>query len=88
VVEAFLDYVDGGRQVGLDPEKVRGDEFKALLRGVVDAIGQGVFAQEHTSCDWCDYTSVCGPKGLLERRRRYKVSDPRLQRVLRLKDVG
>lgn len=88
VVEAFLDYVDGGRQVGLDPEKVRGDEFKALLRGVVDAIGQGVFAQEHTSCDWCDYTAVCGPKGLLERRRRYKLSDPRLQRVLRLKDVG
>jgi hypothetical protein len=87
VVEAFLDYVDGGRQVAFDPAEVRGEEWKTRLRGVVDAIGQGVFAQEHTSCDWCDYTSVCGPKGLLERRRRYKVADTRLLRVLRLRDA-
>ncbi|HVR70875.1 MAG TPA: PD-(D/E)XK nuclease family protein [Vicinamibacteria bacterium] len=88
VVEAFLDYVDGGRQVAFDPAEAHGEAWKARLRGMVDAIGQGVFAQEHTSCDWCDYTSVCGPKGLLERRRRYKVSDPRLVRVLRLRDAG
>ena len=41
VVEAFLDYVDGGRQVGLDPALVRSDSFRALLRGLVDAIAQG-----------------------------------------------
>jgi ATP-dependent helicase/DNAse subunit B len=86
VVEAFLDYVDGGRQVALDPAEVHGEDFKARLRGVVDAIGQGVFVQEHTACDWCDYTAVCGPKGLLERRRRYKIADTRLTRVLRLRD--
>ena len=28
VVEAFLDYVDGGRQVGLDPALVRSDSFR------------------------------------------------------------
>jgi ATP-dependent helicase/nuclease subunit B len=88
VVEAFLDYVDGGRQVALDPAEVHGEDFKARLRGVVDAIAQGVFVQEHTACDWCDFTAVCGPKGLLERRRRYKVSDTRLTRVLRLRDGG
>jgi RecB family exonuclease len=88
VVEAFLDYVDGGRQVAFNPAEVRGEEFKAKLRGVVDAIGQGVFAQEPTSCDWCDFTAVCGPKGLLERRRRYKIADSRLLRMLRLRDAG
>ena len=41
MVEAFLDYVDGGRQVGLDPALVRSDSFRALLRGLVDAIAQG-----------------------------------------------
>jgi hypothetical protein len=87
-VEAFLDFVDGGRQVALDPASVRGEEFKSLLRGLVDAIAQGHFVQEPTACDWCDYTVVCGPKALLERRRRYKVGDPRVQRVLRLKDIG
>ena len=40
VVEAFLDYVDGGRQVAFDPEHVTGTAFRALLRGLVDAIAQ------------------------------------------------
>lgn len=88
VVEAFLDYVDGGRQVALDPASVRSESFRALLRGLVDAIAQGIFLQEPSSCDWCEYTAVCGPKGLLERRRRYKISDPLVQRVLRLRDIG
>jgi len=87
VVEAFLDFVDGGRQVGFDPERVRGPEFQELLRGLVDAIAEGSFVQEPTACDWCDFTAVCGPKGLIDARRRYKLSDLRVQRVLRLRDV-
>ena len=33
VADAFLDYVDGGRQVAFDPAALKGDEFRALLRG-------------------------------------------------------
>jgi hypothetical protein len=88
VVEAFLDYVDGGRQVAFDPAEVKTEAWRERLRALLDAMGQGVFVQEHTSCDWCDYTVVCGPRGLMERRRRYKVADPRLLRVLRLRDAG
>ena len=87
VVEAFLDFVDGGRQVSFDPERVRGREFQDLLRGLVDAIAEGSFVQEPTACDWCDFTAVCGPKGLIDARRRHKLSDLRIQRVLRLRDV-
>jgi ATP-dependent helicase/DNAse subunit B len=88
VTEAFLDYVDGGRQVSLDTAALKGDGFRALLRGLVDAIAQGHFVQEHTACEWCDFTAVCGPRPLLERRRRYKIGDTRVQRVLRMRDVG
>ncbi len=88
VTEAFLDYVDGGRQVSLDTAALKGDGFRSLLRGLVDAIAQGHFVQEHTACEWCDFTAVCGPRPLLERRRRYKVNDARVQRVLRMRDVG
>jgi len=87
VVEAFLDYVDGGRQVGLDPALVRSESFRALLRGLVDAIGKGVFVQEPTACEWCDYKVVCGPTPLLKRRRQIKIGDPRIQAVLKLRDV-
>jgi ATP-dependent helicase/nuclease subunit B len=88
VVEAFLDYVDGGRQVAVDPDVVRSEGWKALLRGLVDSIGQGIFVQEPTACEWCDFTAVCGPRPLLERRRQIKRSDPQLIRVLRLRDMG
>jgi len=88
VVEAFLDYVDGGRQVAVDPAVVGTDSWKALIRGLVDSIGQGVFVQEPTACEWCDFTAVCGPRPLLERRRQIKRSDPQLIRVLRLRDLG
>ena len=87
MVEAFLDYVDGGRQVGLDPALVRSDSFRALLRGLVDAIGKGVFVQEPTACEWCAYKVVCGPAPLLRGRRQIKIGDPRIQAVLRLRDV-
>jgi ATP-dependent helicase/nuclease subunit B len=88
VTDAFLDYVDGGRQVALDTAALKGDKFRGLLRGLVDAIAQGSFVQEHTSCRFCDYKVVCGPAPLLEVRRRFKVNDARVQRVLRLRDVG
>ena len=88
VVEAFLDFVDGGRQVSFDPDRVKGREFQELLRGLVDAIAEGSFVQEPTACDWCDFRAVCGPKGLIDARRRYKLADLRIQRVLRLRDVG
>jgi RecB family exonuclease len=87
VVEAFLDYVDGGRQVGVDPDAVRSDSFKGLLRGLVEAIAKGHFVQEPAACEWCDFKAVCGPTPLLQRRRQFKLGDPRVQAVLRLRDV-
>jgi RecB family exonuclease len=87
VTEAFLDYVDGGRQVAFTPKDVTGEEFKRFLRQMLDVIGGGVFAQEPTSCDFCDFTAACGPKGLIERRRFYKLGDPNLRRAMGLKDV-
>jgi RecB family exonuclease len=87
VVQAFLDYVDGGRQVALDLAAVRGESFRLLLRGLVDSIAAGVFVQEPSVCDWCDFTAVCGPKPLLQQRRRYKLRDPRLQLALKLKGL-
>jgi RecB family exonuclease len=88
VREAFLDFVDAGRQVAFDPERVHGPELKELLREMVDAIADGVFVQEPSSCDFCDFTEVCGPKGLLERRRAFKAGDSRLHRILRLRDYA
>jgi ATP-dependent helicase/DNAse subunit B len=88
VVHAFLDYVDGGRQVAFRPELVQGNEFKALLRDLVSLVGRGVFVQEPSACDFCDFTAVCGPKGLLQRRQAYKVRDRALQDYLRLRDVS
>ena len=61
VADAFLDYVDGGRQVPLDPAALKGEKFRELLRGMVDAIASGTFVQEHTAADFCDYKAVCGP---------------------------
>jgi RecB family exonuclease len=88
VTDAFLDYVDGGRQVAVDPAVVKSEDFKKLLKGLVDAIASGLFVQEPSVCAWCDFTSVCGPKPLLDRRRQIKSGDPNLIRVLRLKDIG
>jgi RecB family exonuclease len=88
VVDAFLDYVDGGRQVAFRPEHVTGPAFRALLRDLVDLVARGVFVQEPSACDFCDFTVVCGPKGLLQRRRAYKLRDPSLQAYLRLRDIG
>jgi RecB family exonuclease len=87
VVDAFLDYVDGGRQVALDPAAVKRPAFRELLRGITDAIGDGLFLQEPSACEWCDYTAICGPQPLIRRRRQIKIRDARVQRVLRLRDV-
>jgi ATP-dependent helicase/nuclease subunit B len=88
VESAFLDYVDGGRQVAFRPELVTGPKFKALLRELVDLVTKGVFVQEPTACDFCDFTVVCGPKGLLQRRQIYKQRDLSLLAYLRLRDIA
>jgi RecB family exonuclease len=88
VVEAFLDYVDGGRQVAFDPAAARGEAFRTVVESLVGLIAGGVFVQEPSACDWCDFTSVCGPKGLLQRRQQIKVRDPALLSYLRLRDLG
>jgi ATP-dependent helicase/nuclease subunit B len=88
VVDAFLDYVDGGRRLAVNPATVKGQEFQTLLRGLVDAIGQGIFAQEPSSCGWCDFTAVCGPSALLRARLQRKARDPRLRAVQRLREIG
>ena len=88
VVDAFLDYVDGGRQVAFRPDLAQGPEFRDLLRRLVDLVARGVFVQEPTACDFCDFTAVCGPKALLQRRQAIKVRDRALQEFLRLRDVS
>ena len=88
VVEAFLDYVDGGRQVAFDPGAAGGETFRAILRRLVDLIASGAFVQEPAACDWCDFTVVCGPKVLLQRRQQIKARDATLQSYLRLRDLG
>ena len=88
VVDAFLDYVDGGRQVAFRPDLAQGPEFRDLLRRLVDLVARGVFVQEPSACDFCDFTSVCGPKALLQRRQAIKVRDRALQEFLRLRDVS
>jgi len=87
VVEAFLDYVDGGRQVALDLAAVKSEGFRALLRGLVDGIAAGIFVQEPAVCEWCNFTAVCGPKGLITQRRLRKRGDARVQHALRLKNL-
>jgi RecB family exonuclease len=88
VVDAFLDYVDGGRQVAFRPDLAEGPEFRDLLRKLVDLVARGVFVQEPSACDFCDFTAVCGPKPLLRRRQAIKVRDRALQEYLRLRDVS
>ena len=87
VSEAFLDYVDGGRRVDFDPSAVETETFRKGLDSLVQAIAQGLFVQEPASCDYCDFTEACGPKGLLVTRRNSKRGDPFVQRVLRLRDL-
>jgi RecB family exonuclease len=88
VVDAFLYYVDGGRQVAFRPDLAHGPEFRDLLRRLVDLVARGVFVQEPSACDFCDFTAVCGPKALLQRRQAIKVRDRSLQEYLRLRDVS
>jgi len=88
VVDAFLDYVDGGRQVAFRPDLAQGPEFRDLLRRLVDLVARGVFVQEPSACDFCDFTAVCGPKPLLQRRQTIKARDRSLQEYLRLRDVS
>ncbi len=88
VVDAFLDYVDGGRQVAFRPDLAEGPEFRDLLRRLVGLVARGVFVQEPSACDYCDFTVVCGPKALLQRRQAIKVRDRALQEYLRLRDVS
>jgi RecB family exonuclease len=87
VSEAFLDFVDGGRRVGFEPAVAGSEDFRSLLGSLADALAQGLFVQEPSACEFCDYTGVCGPRPLLEIRRRFKRGDPKLQRYLRLRDV-
>jgi ATP-dependent helicase/nuclease subunit B len=87
VTEAFLDYVDAGRQVAFDPAVARGDTLRDLLGSLVDLIAGGVFVQEPAACDWCDFKPVCGPRGLLQRRQQIKIRDRNLQSYLRLRDI-
>ena len=61
MVEAFLDYVDGGRQVGLDPALVRSDSFRGCCAAWWTRSAMGVFAQEPTACECATFKVVCGP---------------------------
>ncbi len=86
VSRAFLDYVDGGRDVVFDLKALGDEAFTTRLRDMVDAIASGHFVQEPAACTWCDFKAVCGPQPHLELRRIYKLNDPRVRSVLRLRD--
>jgi RecB family exonuclease len=88
VVEAFLDYVNAGRQVGFDPAKATSATFRALLLHVTNLMGHGVFMQEPAACTFCDFTSVCGPTTVLESRKRRRRLDPVVQNVAGLKQFS
>ena len=86
VVEAFLDYVNAGRQVAFIPAKATSATFRALLLRITDLMGHGVFMQEPSACTFCDFTSVCGPTPILEsRKRRRRLHDPLARKVAELK---
>ena len=74
--------------MAFDPPSAGGEAFRTVLRSLVDLIAGGAFVQEPAACDWCDFTRVCGPKGLLQRRQEFKVRDTTLQSYLRLRDLG
>jgi ATP-dependent helicase/nuclease subunit B len=86
VGKAFLDFVGSGR-VSFDPEAATGAQLQQLLRLLVDAVSDGLFAQEPTACKWCDFDAVCGPQPLLELRGRWKRADPQARRILEVRDV-
>lgn len=89
VVEAFLDYVNAGRQVAFQPEKATSATFRALLLRITDLMGHGVFMQEPSACTFCDFTAVCGPTQVLEsRKRRRRIHDPLARRVAELKQFA
>ena len=73
--------------MSFDPRVALGERFPALLREMTDAMRRGLFLQEPTACETCDFTLVCGPRALVERRQRLKRSDPAMRRVLRLREV-
>lgn len=83
---AFLDYVDAGRPITFDLSEVTGASFRKLLLHLVRAMAGGRFVQEPAECPRCDFTAACGPRPLLELRRRFKLRDPRLQDYVRLRD--
>jgi RecB family exonuclease len=87
VTEAFLDYVDAPRRVAFEPKDVTGEEFLKFLRELLDVVASGIFVQEPSACDFCDFTAACGPKAILEWRRGPKSGDRLVQRALRLRNV-
>ena len=89
VVEAFLDYVNAGRQVAFSPAKATSATFRALLLHIAELMGKGVFMQEPSACTFCDFTAVCGPTPVLEsRKRRRRLYDPLARKVAGLKDFA
>ncbi|MBX7186727.1 MAG: exodeoxyribonuclease V subunit gamma [Vicinamibacteria bacterium] len=89
VVEAFLDYVNGGRPVAFPPAKATSATFRALLLRIADLMGHGVFMQEPSACTFCDFKSVCGPNPVLEsRKRRRRLYDPLALKVAELKQFA
>jgi RecB family exonuclease len=89
VVEAFLDYVNAGRQVAFQPARATSATFRALLLQIADLIGRGVFMQEPAACTFCDFQAVCGPTPVLEsRKRRRRIHDPLAKKVAGLKEFA
>jgi RecB family exonuclease len=89
VVDAFLDYVNAGRQVAFQPARATSATFRALLLQIADLIGHGVFMQEPAACTFCDFQAVCGPTPVLEsRKRRRRTHDPLAKKVAGLKEFA
>ena len=75
---------------GLPPRaRARARPSATLLRDLVDLVARGVFVQEPSACDFCDFTVVCGPKGAAAAPPGLQAArPPRCRRYLRLRDIG
>ncbi len=83
VVEAFLDYVDGGRQVAFDPDaRAAATPSAAAARTSSTRSRQGVFVQEPAACDVVRlHGGLRAQAAARAAAPATSIGDPRLQRV-------
>ena len=85
VVEAFLDYVNAGRQVASTRRRRLPPHSAPCCSASPTSWATASSCRSPSACTFCDFTSVCGPTPVLESRKRRRRHDPLAQRVAGLK---